>query len=164
VGLGTFGLALIGLAVMNRLRMGLLGVGVLGMAFMVILTGFIIPGIQAEGSPRLVFNENLRRLTNQADPILAFQSWDWRQDEEEFYWDHLYGHSRIVGMGLEDSLALEELKREVQRSPSLVMMTEDQYNRVISRDPDLDAMNFLEFYRSNKKILLLSVSWRKQHA
>jgi 4-amino-4-deoxy-L-arabinose transferase-like glycosyltransferase len=163
VGLGTYGLALIGLAVMNRLRIGLLGVGVLGMAFMVILTGFIIPGIHAEGSPRLVLNENLRRLTNQKDPILAFQSWDWRQDEEEFYWDHLYGHSRIVGMGLEDSLALEELKREVQRSTRLMMMTEDQYNRLISPDPDLDVRILLEFYRAKKKILLLSLNWQKQN-
>ena len=163
VGIGMFGLGLIGLAVMNRLRMGLLGVGVLGVTFMVTVTGFIIPGIQAEGSPKLVFNENLRWLTNQTDPIVAFQSWDWRQDEEEFYWDHLYGHSRIVGRGLEDSLALEELKREVQQSTRSVMMTEDQYNRIISRDPDLNATILFKFYRSKKNIVLLSLRWRKQN-
>ena len=164
VGLGLLGLALIGLAVMHRLRMGLLGVGVMGVVLMVTVTGFIIPGIQAEGSPRMVFNETLRRLPNPTDPISAFQSWDWRQDEEEFYWDHLYGHSRIVGRGLEDSLAFKELKREVQRSTRLVMMTEDQYNRFISRDPGLNARILLEFYRSKKKIVLISLSWNKQHA
>jgi len=163
MGLGMLGLALIGLAVMNCLRMSLLGVGVLGVTFMVTVTVFIIPGILAEGSPRRVFDENQRWLKNRTDPILAFQSWDWRQDEEEFYWDHLYGHSRIVGMGLEESLALEELKREVQQSPGLVMMTEDQYDRLISRDPDLKERILLEFYRAKKKILLLSLSWKKQN-
>jgi hypothetical protein len=163
VGLGMLGLGLIGLTVMNRLRMGLLSVGVLGVALMLTVTGFIIPGIQAEGSPRLAFHENQRRLTNQTDPITVFQSWDWRQDEDEFYWDHLHGHSRIVGKGLEDSLALGELKREVRNSAGLVMMTEDQYVRLISGDPDLKVSVLLEFYRSKKKIVLLSLVWRKLH-
>jgi hypothetical protein len=164
VGLAILGLGLIGLAAIHRLRMSLVGVGVLGVALMVTVSGFIIPGIQAEGSPGLAFNENQRRLKNQRDPISVFQSWDWREDEDEFYWDYLHGQSRIVGKGLEDSLALEELKREVQRSTGLVMMTEDQYNRVISRDPDLNATILFEFYRSKKNIVLLSLSWRKRNA
>ncbi len=163
VGLGILGLALIGLAVMNRLRMSLLGVGVLGVVLMVTVTGFIIPGIQAEGSPRLVFNEHQHRLTNQTDPISVLQSRDWREDEDEFYWEYLHGHSRIVGKGLEDSLALEELKREIQQSTSLVMMTEDQFNRVIARDPDLEAKILLKFYRSKNQIVLLSLSRRIHH-
>ena len=163
VGLGLLGLALIGLALMNRLRMSLLGVGVLGLTFMVTVTGFIIPGILAEGSPRRVFDENQRWLKNRTDPILAFQSWDWRQDEDEFYWDYLHGHSRIVGNGLEDWLALKEMKRGIQRAPGLVMMTEDQYDRLISRDPDLEVRILLEFYRAKKKILLLSLSGKKQN-
>jgi 4-amino-4-deoxy-L-arabinose transferase-like glycosyltransferase len=164
VGLGMLGLVMIGLAVKNYLQMGLVGIGVLGVALLVTVTGFIIPGIQAEGSPRLAFDENQRRLNNQTDPISVFQSWDWRGDEDEFYWDYLYGHSRIVGKGLEDSLALEELKRDVQQSSCLVMMTEDQYHRVISPDLDLDAIVLFEFYRSKKNIVLLSLGWRTQYA
>lgn len=163
VGLGMLGLGLIGLTVLNRLRLGLLSVGGLGVALMLTVTGFIIPGIQAEGSPRLAFHENKRWLTHQTDPITVFQSWDWRQDEDEFYWDHLHGHSRIVGKGLEDSLALEELKREVRTSAGLVMMTEDQYVRLISDDPDLKVSVLLEFYRSKRKIVLLSLVWRKSY-
>jgi hypothetical protein len=127
---------------------------------MVTVTGFIIPGIQAQGSPRLAFHENQRWLTKPTDPISVFQSWDWREDEDEFYWDYLHGHSRIVGQDLEDSLALEELKKEVQQSPGLVMMTEDQYNRVLANDPDLNMRILLTFYRSKKNIVLLSLSWR----
>ncbi|MCA9423251.1 MAG: hypothetical protein KC592_19685, partial [Nitrospira sp.] len=148
----------------NYLRMGLVGMGVLGVALMVTVTGFIIPGIQAEGSPRLAFDENQRRLNNQTDPISVFQSWDWRKDEDEFYWDYLHGRSRIVGKGLDDSLALEELKREVQQSSRLVMMTKDQYQEVISDDPNLSAIVLFEFYRSKKNILLLSLGWRPQYA
>jgi hypothetical protein len=159
-GLGIVGLVLIGLAVMNRLRLSLLGVGVLGVVLMVTVTGFIIPGIQAEGSPRLAFNENLRWLTNPADPISVFQSWDWRGDEDEFYWDYLHGHSRIVGKDLEDALALGGLKKEIQESTGLVMMTEDQYNRLFANDPDLSMEILLKFYRSKKTIVLLSLSWK----
>jgi hypothetical protein len=65
-----------------------------------------------------------------------------------------------VGQDLEDSLALEELKKEVQQSPGLVMMTEDQYNRVLANDPDLNMRILLTFYRSKKNIVLLSLSWR----
>ncbi|MDR4482336.1 MAG: glycosyltransferase family 39 protein [Nitrospirales bacterium] len=164
VGLSTLGLMMIGLAIKNYLRMGLVGVGVLGLALMVTVTGFIIPGIQAEGSPRLAFDENQRRLNKQTDPISVFQSWDWREDEDEFYWDYLHGRSRIVGEGLEDSLALEELKLDVQQSTRLVMMTKDQYQRVISGDPDLNAIVLFEFYRSKKNIVLLSLNWRTQLA
>jgi hypothetical protein len=156
------GLVMIGLAVKNYLRMGLVGIGVLGVALMVMVTGFIIPGIQAEGSPRLAFDENQRRLNNQTDPISVFQSWDWRGDEDEFYWDYLHGHSRIVGKGFEDSLALEELKRDVQQSSRLVMMTKDQYHRVISGDQNLNVIMLFEFYRSKKNIVLLSLGWRTQ--
>ena len=159
-GLGAVGLALMGLAVMNRLRLSLLGVGVVGVVLMVTVTEFIIPGIQAEGSPRLAYKENQRWLTKPTDPISVFQSWDWREDEDEFYWDYLHGHSRIVGQDLEDSLALEELKKEVQQSPGLVMMTEDQYNRVLANDPDLNMRILLTFYRSKKNIVLLSLGWR----
>jgi hypothetical protein len=63
-----------------------------------------------------------------------------------------------VGKGLEDSLALEKLKREIQQSTSLVMMTENQFNRVIARDPDLVAKILLKFYRSKNQIVLLSLS------
>ncbi|MDT3776248.1 glycosyltransferase family 39 protein [Nitrospira sp. MA-1] len=164
LGLGILGLMMIGLAMKNYLRMGLVGVGVLGIALMVTVTGFIIPGIQAEGSPRLAFDENQRRLNNQTDPILVFQSWDWREDEDEFYWDYLHGYSRIVGKGLGDFLALEELKRDVQQSTRMVMMTKDQYQRVISGDPNLNAIVLFEFYRSKKNIVLLSLDWRTQLA
>jgi hypothetical protein len=152
------GLILIGLALRNYLRMCLIGVGILGVALMVTVTGFIIPGIQAEGSPRLAFQENQRRLTDKTDPILVFQSRDWREDEDEFYWEYVHGYSRIVGKGLEDPLALQELKREIHQATRLVMMTRDQYHRIISRDPDLNTTILREFYRSKQNIVLLSLS------
>ena len=163
VGFGLLGLALIGLALMNRLRMSLMSVGIVGVALMVTVTGFIIPGIQAKGSPRLALTEYQRRLINQMDPIVVFQSRNWREDEDEFYWDYLHGSSRIVGKGLDDSLALAELKQELHRSSGVVMMTEDQYNRVISDDPDLEATVLLEFFRSKRKIVLLSLMRRTHH-
>jgi hypothetical protein len=140
-----------------------LGVGVLGVALLVAVAGFIIPGIQAKGSPRLALTEYQRRLINHMDPIVVFQSRNWREDEDEFYWEYLHGHSRLVGKGLQDSLAIEELKREVQQSTGLVMMTEDQYNRLIARDPELEAKILFEFFRSKKKIVLLSLMRRTHH-
>jgi 4-amino-4-deoxy-L-arabinose transferase-like glycosyltransferase len=160
---GAMGLALIGLAVKNRVRWSLLGVGVLGVLLMVTVTGFIIPGIYMEGAPRQVLSEHQRRLTHPTDPISVFQTWDWRADEDEFYWDYLHGHSRIIGKDLDDSRALEELKRAVQQqSPTLVMMTDEQYTRMLSRDPELTATILLEFYRARRKILLLSLRWTAQ--
>ncbi|MEE8126894.1 MAG: hypothetical protein V3T42_13865, partial [Nitrospirales bacterium] len=159
------GISLLGLAVMNRVRVGLMGVGVMGLALMLTVTGFIIPCIHDKGSPRFILHENQRWLAGQNDPILAFQSWGWRSDEDQFYWNYLHGNARIVGENLADNFALEELKGEVQRTNSLViMMTEGQYHLLISPDQDLEATILLEFHRSKKKIYLLSLRWRSPTA
>jgi 4-amino-4-deoxy-L-arabinose transferase-like glycosyltransferase len=164
VAFGILGLALIGLVIRNHLRKSLLVVGMVGVVLLVTVTGFIIPGIQAKGSPRLAFQEYQRRLMTRTEPIMVFQSRHWREDEDEFYWEYIHGSSRIVGKNLEDALALAELKQEIHRSSGMVLMTEDQYNRVIVGDPDLQATILWEFYRSQKKIVLLSLNWKTQHA
>ena len=165
IGLGILGISLLGLAVMNRVRVGLMGVGVMGLALMLTVTGFIIPGIHNKGSPRFILHENQRWLAGQKDPILVFQSWGWRSDEDQFYWNYLHGNARIVGENLVDNLAMEELKGEVQRTNSLViMMTEGQYHLLISPDQELEATILLEFHRSKKKIYLLSLRWRSPTA
>jgi 4-amino-4-deoxy-L-arabinose transferase-like glycosyltransferase len=157
VGFGVLGLTLIGLVLMNRLRLGLVGVGMVGVALLVTVTGYIIPGIHATGSPRLAYTEYQRRLLNPMEPISVFQAHNWREDEDEFYWDYLHGYSRIVGKGLEDALAVAELKEEMHGRSRLVMMTEEQYHRVLPQNPDLQAIVLFEFFRSKRKILLLSL-------
>jgi len=162
--LGILGISLLGLAIKNRIRAGLLGVGVMGLVLMLTVTEFIIPSIHANNSPRFILHETQRWLADKNSPIFVFQYWGWRGDEDYFYWNYLHGNARIVGQNLPDELAMEALKREAEQSENvIIMMTEGQYTRLISDDPDLDNEILLKFYRSKKRIYLLSLSLKEQH-
>ncbi|MDH5564396.1 MAG: glycosyltransferase family 39 protein [Nitrospirota bacterium] len=159
---GIGGLTLLILAIRNKIRLALLGVGVLSMGLMLAVTVWIIPGIHAEGAPKSVFLENQQRLSHPTDPIRMFQTRSWRGDEDEFYWDVYHGHFQVVGEGLEDSEALKALKQELRAHHNLViMMTEEQYNKLIANNPYFLIGIDLKFHRSRKQIYLVSLQERK---
>ena len=137
------------------------GIGFLGLALMLTVTECIIPQILAEGSPRMVLIEAQKSMKTPEDPVLAFQSFGWRGDEDEFYWDYLHGGSRVIGEGLEGSWALEELKEEVRLAKELaVLMTEEQLKRVVTLDPSLQPEILFQFHRSKKRIVLVALKER----
>ncbi len=156
--LGLGGLALVYLSIRNHVRMSLLGTGALGVGLMLVVTLCIIPAIHAEGAPRTVFYENLQRLSSPQAPIRLFQNRNWRGDEDEFYWDVYHGNFQVVGENLDDLAAIDALKDEVNTHQQLViMMTAEQYDRLILDDPEVVSQIHLEFHRSKKKIYVVAI-------
>lgn len=156
--LSILGIAVIGLALRAHMTNALLGIGGLALALMLTVTERIIPGILASGSPRQVVLDIQQTLENPNDPILGFQSWDWRGDEDVFYMDSWHGHSRLVAQGLPNDLAMHALTREVSLAGKLPMfMTEDQFQQVKTDMPGLEAKVLMQFYRSKRKIVLVSL-------
>ncbi len=143
---------------LNRPRMGLWSIGVTGILLLITVTSYIVPGIHAQGSPRMVLQETQRWLSSPKDPVLVFQGWEWRLDEDQFYWDHLYGNSGIIGKGLGNTEALQALKIRLRQTPDLVvLMTAKQYDNLIRPDPEIDGHVVFQFFRSRRMINLVSL-------
>lgn len=142
----------------SHLGMALNMVGVLAVAFMVGLVVFIVPGIDAGASPKNMFTGIRSSLKNPTDHIWAYQHWNWRTDEDLYYWQHIHRGALILGWGTDAAQGLEVLKDKVQKTGRLVIvMTENQYQQSVSLDPDLKVTVLREFLRPKIKILAVSV-------
>ena len=145
----------------SPLRMALNMVGVLAVAFMVSLVMFIVPGIDASASPRTMYTGIRSSLNNPNDLIWAYQHWDWRTDEDLFYWQHVHRGALILGWRTDAAQGLEALKNKIQKTDRMViLMTEDQYQQSVSLDPDLKVNVLREFVRPKITILLVSVEMK----
>lgn len=142
----------------SHMRMALNMVGVMAVAFMVGLVMFIVPGIDAGASPKNMFTEIRSSLNDPSDYIWAFQHWNWRTDEDLYYWQHIHRGALILGWGTDSPKGLEVLKDKVRKTGRLViLMTEGQYQQSVKRDPALNVTVLKEFLRPKIKILLVSV-------
>jgi 4-amino-4-deoxy-L-arabinose transferase-like glycosyltransferase len=142
----------------SRLGTALNMVGVLAVAFMVGIVMFIVPAIDAGASPKSMFTEIRSSLNNPTDHIWAFQHWNWRTDEDLYYWQHVHRGALILGWATDAEQGLEVLKAKVKKKGQLViLMTENQYQQSVSLDPDLKVIVLKEFLRPKLKIFLVSV-------
>jgi len=142
----------------SHLGMALNMVGVLAVAFMVGLVVFIVPGIDAGASPKNMFTGIRSSLNNPTDYIWAYQHWNWRTDEDLYYWQHVHRGALILGWGTDAAQGLEILKVKVQKTGRLViLMTENQFQQSVSRDPDLKVTVLKEFVRPKITILVVLV-------
>ena len=96
VGIGVLVYAMIKVKGKVALKM----VGVLATGLMIGVVVFILPGINAVASPKFIMTEVQSFLKNPSDPILTFQHWNWRNDEDLYYWQHVHKSADIVGAGL----------------------------------------------------------------
>ena len=157
--LTVLGVCIMAWAFLGQWKKALKGIGILGFALMLTVSEFIIPGILNAGSPAAVYRHAQQALTHPSDPILVFQSWDWRGDEDEFYWDSWHGHSRIVAENQPQELAIKQLVQEVSRAQTLtILMTEDQLQLVRRDASELHAEVLMHFYRSKKRIVLVALN------
>ncbi|MDR4488619.1 MAG: glycosyltransferase family 39 protein [Nitrospirales bacterium] len=156
--LGILGILVIGLAFRARLNEAVLGVGVLGLALMVTVTECAIPGILEKGSPRQVVQDIRQGSSWPTEPILGFAAWDWRGDEDVFYMDSFHGHSRLVAENQPREVATQQLIQEISLGRRVkILMTEEQLQHLGSDAPELDAEILMEFYRSKKRIVWVSL-------
>lgn len=142
----------------SQIRNALNMVGLLAVGFMISIVMFIVPGIDAGASPKRMFTEIRSYLKNPNDLIYAFQNWDWRTDEDLYYWQHVHEGALIIGWGSDDAKSLKILKDELQkRGHLLILMTKKQYHQSVSRDPELIVQILREFLRPGIKVVLVSV-------
>ena len=136
-------------------------IGVLAVGLMMGMVMFVIPGIDAVASSKLVFTETQSALRNPTDPIRTYQHWHWRNDEDQYYWQHVHKSTQIVGNDLSDSEALEALKGEIRREgPIVILMTKQQYEQLVEIDRELEIKVVREFLRPKKTIVLLSIKFK----
>ncbi len=158
VGLGIVSMTLVGLAWGKRYKEALIAVGVMGLALLFTVTGYIIPAIHAGSSPRFVLHQARQWLPTSEDPILSLQHWDWRSDEDEFYWDNVHGFSSIVAEDLDNERTLHFLNQEVTRLGQVqVMATGGQFRWLIAPNPTFETKILRSFFRSKKDIYFLSL-------
>ena len=137
-------------------------VGMLAIGLMIAVVVFIVPGINAVASPKLMMTEVQSFLKNPHDPIRTFQHWHWRSDEDLYYWQHVHTGAVMIGGERNDQSALEALKAEVGKSGSLIiLMTQRQYQEIVRPAPGLSTTILREFLRPKKKILLVSIELKK---
>ncbi|WP_454063790.1 ArnT family glycosyltransferase [Candidatus Nitrospira salsa] len=155
VGAGLLLYAVIKAREMLALKM----VGMLAVGLMIGIVVFIVPGIHAVASSKHMMIEVQSFLKNPDDPIRTFQHWNWRSDEDLYYWLHVHKHQGMVGEGLNDEEALAAVRQEIERSGELViLMTEPQYQEIINPAPGLTSRILREFLRPKTKIVLVSIT------
>ncbi len=128
----------------------------IGLMFSVVV--LIVPGINAVASPKFFMTEVQSFLKTPTDPIRTFQHWNWRNDEDLYYWQHVHKSADMVGGGLDDQGALHVLQQRLDTSGTMVvLMTERQYDEIVSPAPGLRSTIVREFLRPKHTILLVSL-------
>ncbi len=141
-----------------RTTMALKMLGTLAVGLMMGVIVFVMPSIHAVASPKLMMTDVQSFLKNPGDPIQTFQHWNWRSDEDLYYWQHVHRHARILGEGLGFEDALETLRQEVgQTGEVVILMTAEQYQSLMRSAPKLTISILRAFQRPKKDILLVSI-------
>jgi len=81
----------------SRIKMVLNGFGILAAGWMLGIIGFLLPAMDVAASPRAMFQETKALLPHPDEPILAFQHWEWRGDEDLYYWQYRHPGAGVIG-------------------------------------------------------------------
>ncbi|MCH7615419.1 MAG: hypothetical protein IH978_06760 [Nitrospinae bacterium] len=73
------------------------GFRLLSVGWMLGVIGFLLPVMDVAASPRAMFQEVSASLPNPDDPICVYQHWDWRGDEDLYYWRYWHTGVGIIG-------------------------------------------------------------------
>ena len=147
--------------VSSRLRLALKGFGVLAVGWMLGIVGFLLPGIDAAASPRVMFQETKALLPEPDAPILAFQHWDWRGDEDLYYWQYRHPEAGIIGYQKEFDQAFGDLMKMVdEKGQVVIFMTPKQFSQFDSAQSAVTFERLRSFNRGKHKMVLVHVNNR----
>jgi len=142
-----------------RLRMSLQIFGVLAVGWMLGIIGFLLPAMDAAASPRAMFQETKTLLPDPGEPILAFQHWNWRGDEDLYYWQYRHPGAGIIGWQKDFDQASRDLLRLVDKKGQVVIfMTPEQFAQFEGTHLDFEIERLRDFDRGKKKIVLARAS------
>jgi 4-amino-4-deoxy-L-arabinose transferase-like glycosyltransferase len=145
--------------VSSRLHMALNGLGILAAGWMIGIIGFLLPAMDVAASPRTLFQETKALLPHPDDPILAFQHWDWRGDEDLYYWQYRHPGANIIAYqkGF-DQVTRELLELVNQKGQVVILMTPDQFAKLEGTPVAWEIERLRDFNRGKRKIVLVRVT------
>ncbi|MDT7044073.1 ArnT family glycosyltransferase [Candidatus Nitronereus thalassa] len=142
----------------SRIHIALKGLGVIAAGWMLGIIGFLLPAMDMAGSPRTMFLETKALLPHPNDFILTFQHWDWRGDEDLYYWQYRHPGANIIGYQKEFGQAVQELRELVIRKGQVViLMTYEQFAKLEGAQVALKVERFRYLNRGKHKIVLVRV-------
>lgn len=145
--------------VSSRVHMALNGLGIIAAGWMLGIIGFLLPAMDVAASPRAMFEETKALLPNPDDPILAFQHWDWRGDEDLYYWQYRHPGAGIIASHNELSEASKMLLEVVDKKGQVVIfMTPEQFGKLKKAPAGMDVEWLRDFNRGKRKIVLARVT------
>ncbi len=145
--------------VSSRIHMALNGLGIIAVGWMLGIIGFLLPAMDVAASPRTMFLETKAVLPHPDDPILAFQHWNWRGDEDLYYWQYRHPGAHIIAYQKKLSQASRDLLEWVdQKGPVVIFMTPDQFAKLEGSQVKVKLERLRDFNRGKHKIVLVRVS------
>jgi len=143
----------------SKLTMALKGLGVLAVGWMFGIIGFVLPAMDVAASPRAMFHETKALLPHPQARVLAFQHWDWRGDEDLYYWQYRHPGASIIGYQKPFSQALKDLLELVDREGHVViLMTPDQFADLQKAKASVRLERLRDFNRGKHRMVLIGVS------
>jgi len=101
--------------VSSRIHMAVKGLGILSAGWMLGVIGFLLPAMDVAASPRAMFQETKALLPDPNEPIRTFQHWEWRGDEDLYYWQYRHSGAGIIGWQKDFDQAAEDLLKLVDQ-------------------------------------------------
>jgi len=121
--------------------------------------GFLLPGMDVAASPRAMFQETKALLPNPDERILAFQHWEWRGDEDLYYWQYRHAGASIIGWQKDFDQATEDLLKLVDQKGQVVFfMTLKQFAKLEEAHLEFHVERLRDFNRRKHKIVLARAS------
>ncbi|MDA0739477.1 MAG: glycosyltransferase family 39 protein [Nitrospirae bacterium] len=145
--------------VSSRIHLALNGLGIIAVGWLFGIIGFLLPAMDVAASPRAMFQETKALLPHPYDPILAFQHWDWRGDEDLYYWQYRHPGAGIISAQKEITLASRDLLELVnQQGQVVILMTPDQLGKLEGVPVGLTLERLRDFDRGKRQIVLVRVA------
>lgn len=145
--------------VSSRIHLALNGLGIIAVGWLFGIIGFLLPAMDVAASPRAMFQETRALLTHPEDPILALQHWDWRGDEDLYYWQYRHPGAGIISAQKDITQASRDLLELVnQQGQVVILMTPDQLGKLEGVPVGLTLERLRDFDRGKRQIVLVRVA------
>lgn len=143
----------------TRLQLSLNLLGILAMGWMVGIIAFVLPAMDVSASPRAMFQETKSLLPEPDERIRAFQHWNWRGDEDLYYWQYRHPGANIIGPQKTLGQASDALLTLVnQKGEVVIFMTPEQLAKVEEAHLAFKVERLREFNRGKHHIVLVRAS------
>jgi len=145
--------------VSSRIHMAVKVLGILAAGWMLGVIGFLLPAMDVAASPRAMFQEMKALLPDPNEPIRTFQHWDWRGDEDLYYWQYRHPGAGSIGVQKDFDQASKDLRDLVDQKGQVVFfLTPQQFAKFEEAHLEFHVERLRDFNRGKRKIVLARAS------